>query len=391
MKLPERVVRLPEYPFPRLRRLLEGTEAGQNEIDLSVGEPRCRLPDWIGAPIAESLIGLGRYPPNFGSVHLLEAIATWINRRYGVAVDPESQILTLNGSREGLFNASLALCPEQKNGVIPYVLIPNPFYPAYAGGAVAAGAIPYFVHANKDTQYLPDFKSLPTEVLNRTALIFLCSPSNPQGAIAPMDYLTELFELAEQYDFRLLSDECYSEIYRHTPPVGALAAAATVGADSERLVVFNSLSKRSALPGLRSGFAAGGSDAIKAMKTLRSYGGAPISTPLHSVSARAWSDELHVEVVREQFRAKYQIADEVLGGFTGYKSPLAGLFLWIKVGDGEGAALKLWKHCGLRVVPGGYLARNANGNNPGEEYIRLALVADKDELRTGLERLATII
>ena len=387
MDVPERIAQLPEYPFPRLRRLLDRESAGNHIIDLSIGEPRHPQPGWVGDAVVSSLKGFGRYPPNFGSPGLLAAISAWLGRRFGVELDPETQILTLNGTREGLFGASLALSPERRGGGAPYVLIPNPFYPAYAAGAAAAGAIPRFVPAGPETKFLPDFTSLPRAVLDRTSLLFLCSPSNPQGAVASMDYLKDLLKLAEHHGFRILADECYSEIYRNDPPPGALQAASAVNADPETVAVFHSLSKRSSLPGLRSGFVAGGPGAIAAMKTLRTYGGAPVSTPLLAASEKAWSDELHVEKNRALYRSKYRLADEILGGFKGYVSPEAGLFLWLDVGSGESAALRLWRQAGLRVIPGEYLGRTVDGHNPGYRFIRVALVAGEDELRTGLERL----
>ena len=387
MELSHRVTRLPEYPFPRLRRLLEGTYPGGRVIDLSIGEPRHPFPDWIIDTVCSGAEGFGRYPPNQGSAHLLETISCWLRMRYGVAIDPESRLLALNGTREGLFNACLALCPEKKLGAVPYVLIPNPFYQVYAAGAVAAGAVPYFVPAVKGNGFLPDYASLPRDVLDRTALLFLCTPSNPQGAVASAAYLQDLLRLAEKHGFRVLTDECYAEIYRREPPAGTLQAAAAIGADPETASVFHSLSKRSSLPGLRSGFVAGGPQAIAAMKKLRAYAGAPIATPLLAASARAWGDEEHVKKNRALYRSKFRLADGILGGSKGYCRPEAGFFLWLEVGDGEATALNLWRSTGLRVLPGAYFGRSLNGSNPGSSYIRVALVAGEEELRSGLERI----
>ena len=387
MELSHRVTRLPEYPFPRLRRLLDGTAPGDRVIDLSIGEPRHPFPDWITDAVHNGAAGFGRYPPNQGSDDLLATISRWLRMRYDVEIDPEERLLALNGTREGLFNACLALCPESKNGSIPYVLIPNPFYQVYAAGAVAAGAVPYFVPAVKQCGFLPDYASLPRDVLDRTALLYLCTPSNPQGAVAPAAYLQDLLRLAEKHGFRVLTDECYAEIYRSDPPAGTLQAAAAIGADPETAAVFHSLSKRSSLPGLRSGFVAGGPQATAAMKKLRAYGGAPIAAPLQAASARAWGDEKHVEENRALYRSKFRLADEILADCKGYCKPEAGFFLWLEVGDGESTALKLWKSTGLRVLPGAYFGRTVNGSNPGSNYIRVALVAGEDELRLGLERL----
>lgn len=388
MELSGRLSGLPSYLFPRLRELLDGITAENHTIDLSIGEPRQPVPDWVGPTLNAVLQTFGSYPPNEGTIELRRVIASWLGRRYGVTkIDPETQILPLNGSREGLFNASLALCPEQKEGKSPYVLIPNPFYPPYAAGAALAGAIPYFVSADRDAGYLPNYAALPKEVLARTALVYLCSPANPQGSVAPMAYLQELLQLAERYGFRILADECYADIYRYDPPPGMLEAVEKTQSDPETVAIFHSLSKRSGLPGLRSGFVASGPQAIAAIKKLKSFGGAPIPTPLLSVSTKAWVDQDHVEVNRQAYRSKYQIADEVLGGCRGYTSPEAGLFLWMNVGNGEETTLRLWRQAGLRVVPGEYLGRVVDDHNPGSEYIRVALVANDHELRAGLERL----
>ncbi|MCB1329676.1 MAG: aminotransferase class I/II-fold pyridoxal phosphate-dependent enzyme, partial [Maritimibacter sp.] len=235
--------------------------------------------------------------------------------------------------------------------------------------------------------FLPDFSAVPKEILNRTAAAYLCSPSNPQGAVASREDWAGLIALAEKYDFRIFADECYSEIYRDTPPTGALQVAAEGGADPERVVVFHSLSKRSNLPGLRSGFVAGGPESLARIKTLRAYGGAPLPLPLQRVAERAWADEAHVEASRKLYREKYRIADEVFAGVDGYLSPEAGFFLWLPVEDGEAAAMKLWTETGVRVLPGAYLSRDTAEGNPGKAYIRVALVAPKDETQAALAKI----
>jgi aspartate/methionine/tyrosine aminotransferase len=241
--------------------------------------------------------------------------------------------------------------------------------------------------ATDATGHLPDYASLDPALLDRVSLCYLCSPANPQGAVADRDYWQELIALAERHDFRILADECYSEIYRDSPPPGALEVAAGMGADPERVVVFHSLSKRSNLPGLRSGFAAGGPASVAAMKQLRNYAGAPLPLPLQAVATRAWSDEDHVEENRALYRAKYAMADEILGDVPGYVAPQAGFFLWLPVADGEAAALKLWRETGVRVLPGAYLARDVDGTTPGADRIRVAMVAEQQEMRDGLMRL----
>ena len=387
MTFPERFSGLPEYAFPRLRNHLDAHAPGGEVVHMTIGEPKHAMPDFVGEVLAESLDGFGQYPPNEGTQELRTAISGWIARRYGVAVAPDSGIMALNGTREGLFNAALALCPEEVRGQRPVVLIPNPFYQVYAVAAHALGAEPVFVPATEETGFLPDYTALPKDILNRTAITYLCSPSNPQGAVASREDWATLIALAEKHDFQIFADECYSEIYRDTPPPGALEVATEGGADPERVVIFHSLSKRSNLPGLRSGFAAGGPESIARMKQLRAYAGAPLPLPLQRVAERAWAEEAHVEASRALYREKYALADEVFSDVPGYHPPQAGFFLWLPVEDGEAAALKLWSETGVRVLPGAYLAREVNGRNPGKGYIRVALVAPKDETAQGLERL----
>ncbi len=384
MAFPERFSNLPAYAFPRLRALLDSHDPGGEPINMTIGEPKHAFPAWVPEVIAENAAGFGKYPANDGTPDLQAAISGWLGRRYGVAPDAGSQVLPLNGTREGLFNACIALCPEEKNGATPIVLTPNPFYQVYAVAAVSVGAEPVFVPATDATGNLPDYSSLSDEVLNRTAVAYICSPANPQGAVASEAYWRELIGLAEHYDFQIFADECYSEIYRETPPPGALEVAAKMGADPERVVLFNSLSKRSNLPGLRSGFAAGGPESLKRMKQLRAYAGAPLPEPLQAVAARAWSDEEHVVENRALYAEKYAIADEVFAGLQGYMPPEAGFFLWLPVEDGEAAALKLWCEVGVRVLPGSYLAREVKGHTPGADRIRVAMVAPKDDMQRGL-------
>lgn len=390
MAYPERFSNLPDYAFPRLRRLLDGHAPGGEVIAMTIGEPRHPMPDFVAPVLAESLGGFALYPPNDGAPELLAAISGWIARRHGVTVAHEG-IMALNGTREGLFNAALALCPETKGGKRPVVLMPNPFYQAYAMAALTVGAEPVYVPATAETGFLPDYESLPAEVLDRVAIAYLCSPANPQGAVAPRDWLARLLALAERHDFRLLVDECYSEIWRAAPPPGALAVAGETGSDPERVFMFQSLSKRSNLPGLRSGFVAGGSEGMRRIRQLRAYAGAPLPLPLQRVSERAWSDEAHVAASLALYHAKFAAADAIFAGVSGYRPPEGGFFLWLPVpeaiGDGEAAALKLWLETGVRVLPGSYLSREVGGENPGARYLRVALVAPIDEMQRGLMRL----
>jgi N-succinyldiaminopimelate aminotransferase len=386
MAFPERFSNLPDYAFPRLRKLLDSHAPGGEPIAMTIGEPRHPMPDFVGPVLAANLDGFAIYPPNDGTPELLSSISDWLTRRYGVTVG-QDRLMVLNGTREGLFNAAVALCPETKNGARPVVLMPNPFYQVYAVAALAMGAEPVYVPATAATGFLPDYAGLPADILNRVAIAYLCSPANPQGSVANVGYWKNLLALAEKHDFRIFADECYSEIYRTEPPPGALQVAAQVNADPERVCVFHSLSKRSNLPGLRSGFVAGGPQSIARIRQLRSFAGAPLPLPIQRVSERAWADEEHVTQSRALYQEKFRIADQVFSGLQGFDCPEGGFFLWLPVDDGETAALKLWRETGVRVLPGAYLSRDVGGHNPGKAYIRVALVAPKDETQRGLIQL----
>ncbi|KJS40397.1 MAG: aspartate aminotransferase [Roseovarius sp. BRH_c41] len=384
---PERFANLPAYAFPRLRTLLDAHAPGGEVVHMTIGEPKHEFPRWIVDIIAENADGFGVYPINEGMPALLEAASDWVGRRYGVTLDPATRIMALNGTREGLYNAMMALSPETKGGKRPVVLVPNPFYQVYMVAALSVGAEPMFLNATHETGFLPDFGALSEEVLNRVTVAYLCSPANPQGTVASRAYWADLIRLAEKHDFRIFADECYAEIYRDTPPVGILEVAQEMGADPERIVAFHSLSKRSNLPGLRSGFVATGPKNIAQMKQLRNYAGSPLPMPLQHVAARLWADEAHVTENRRLYGEKYEMADDILGNLPGYHSPEAGFFLWLPVEDGEAATLRLWRETGVRVLPGAYLSQEAGGVNPGQGYIRVAMVAPKTEMAGGLRRL----
>ena len=395
MAFPERFSNLPDYAFPRLRALLDVFPPGGDPIAMSIGEPRHPMPDFVGPILAASVKDFAVYPPNDGTPELLDTISGWLATRYGVSVTPD-RLMVLNGTREGLFNAALALSPETKRGQRPAVLMPNPFYQVYAVAALAVGAEPVYVAATAATGFLPDYAALPPDLLDRVTIAYLCSPANPQGAVASRDYWKTLLALAEKHDFRIFADECYAEIWRKTPPPGVLEVKAEVGADPERVFAFHSLSKRSNLPGLRSGFVAGGPQGIAAIRKLRAFAGAPLPLPLQRVSQAAWADEAHVEANRALYQDKFRVAEVVFAGIQGFQSPEGGFFLWLPVpqnigrehiGDGEAAALKLWRETGVRVLPGSYLSREENGENPGEFYIRVALVAPINQMQQGLMAL----
>ncbi len=386
MKYPERFSNLPAHAWPRLRALLDVHEGGGPLIQMTIGEPKHAFPAWVTDKIVEAAEGFNSYPPNDGSPQLRVSIAGWIKRRYGVDMDADTEVMALNGTREGLYNAVIALCPETKGGQKPTILMPNPFYQVYMIGAISGNSDPIMVNATEKTGQLPDFHGVDPAILKRTTACYICSPANPQGAVASRDYWANLIELAEKYDFKIFADECYSEIYRDTPPVGAMQVVEELGADRNRVVIFHSLSKRSNLPGLRSGFVASGPETIREVKQLRNYAGAPLPLPLQAAAAAVWDDETHVVENRALYLEKYHIADRILGNVPGYASPEAGFFLWLPVEDDEAAALKLWKETGVKVLPGGYLAQDVEGvENPGKKYIRVALVAPKDEMARGLE------
>ncbi|ARC36749.1 aspartate aminotransferase [Paracoccus yeei] len=393
MAIPERFSNLPEYAFPRLRTLLSGLSPAADPVVMTIGEPRHAVPEFTARIMADSIAEFGKYPPNEGTPDLLAAISGWIRRRHGIEVEP-ARITALNGTREGLFNAALALCPETKAGQRPAILIPNPFYQVYAVAAAAVGAEPVFVPATEATGFLPRYGDLDPAVLDRVAIAYLCSPANPQGSVADDAYLENLIALADRHDFLVFSDECYSEIWRDAPPPGALAVATRMGL-ADRVVMFNSLSKRSNLPGLRSGFAAGGPAQIGQLRRLRSYSGAPLPLPVQRVSAAAWNDEAHVEENRALYHAKYAVADRVLGNVPGYRPPQGGFFLWLRVpesvGTGEDAAKTLWTQAGIQVLPGAYLSRDTDQGNPGQNYIRVALVDPASPTEAALNRLKTCL
>ena len=377
--MPTRFDALPTATWPRLRNLLDGHAPGGPVINMTIGEPKHKFPDWVGPTLVEAMEGFNSYPDNNGTPELRGAITGFLQRRYAIDLDMDNQVMVLNGTREGLFNAVVALGQTGSK-----ILIPNPFYQVYTVAAMAIGAQSVYLPARAESGFLPDLDALTPEELNQTSVFFLCSPSNPQGAVASEAYWSRLLTLAETYDFKIFADECYSEIYRAAPPPGALQVAAQIGADPERVVAFHSLSKRSNLPGLRSGFVASGPKNISRIKQLRAYAGCPVAGPIQHVSAKVWSDEAHVVANRQLYCGKFEAADRIFAGIKSYNSPEAGFFLWLPVEDDEAAALKLWTETGLRVLPGSYLGQIANEQNPGSGYVRVALVAPKEEMQRGL-------
>lgn len=384
---------LPLSPFTRLNTLLEAITPGLPPINLHVGEPQHPVPAFVSEILASHTADFGRYPPIIGPEPLRQAIAAWLNRRFdlGTAIDSTRHILPLVGTREGLFSAAFVTVPEEKRGQKPVVLIPNPFYQCYAAAALSAGAEPVYVNATRDSGFLPDFAALPRDILSRTAAVFMCSPSNPEGAAATAQTWSRLFELADEFDFTVLADECYSEIYTGTPPVGALTIRKHTEADFRRLLVFHSLSKRSSLAGLRSGFVAGDAGLIARFREFRNVAGPQLPLPIAAVSAAAWSDEKHVTENRALYSAKFVQAKNRLANRFGFRLPDGGFFLWLEVGDGVEAATTLWRDAGLKVLPGQYLARETSSGNPGKSWIRVALVNDFATTNEALDRLANTL
>lgn len=387
------VAALGDYPFPRLAALLNpvAPAAGLAPIDLAIGEPKDGAPDLAREALAGGFDGYGRYPPVPGTPELRRAIADWLIRRYRIPatlLDADTQIAPLAGSREGLFLLPLVVVPERKMRKRPAVLMPNPFYQVYKGGAVAARAEPVLLPATSATGFLPDLAALDAGVLARAALLYLCSPSNPQGAVASRDYLERAIALARRHDFVLAVDECYAEVYDRAPPPGGLEVAAATGSLAN-VVVFHSLSKRSSAPGLRSGFVAGCPKVMAALRNLRNYSAAGTPAPVMAAATRLWREESHVEAMRGRYRARFDAVERVLGNRFGYYRPAGGFFLWLDVGDGEGAARRLWSEAAVRVLPGAYLsAAGRDGANLGAPYMRLALVHDEATCAEAARRIA---
>jgi succinyldiaminopimelate transaminase len=388
---------LADYPFDRLRRLLDGIEpaADTPPLALSVGEPRHPPPALVREVMRAPTADWGRYPPVDGTPALRSAVADWLGRRYGLPagfVDADRHVLPVAGTREALFLIAGVAVPRRKAGRQPAVLMPNPFYQVYFGAAAMAGAEPVYLPATRDTGFLPDLESIEPADLDRCALFYLCSPANPQGAVADRGYLARALTLARRHDFVLAVDECYAEIYGREPPPGALQACLDAGGGLDNLLIFHSLSKRSSVPGLRSGFVAGDARLIAAFRRLRSFGGATLPLPVMAASAQLWRDETHVDENRSLYREKFERAGRRLGGRFGFFQPAGGFFLWLEVGDGEAAAKRLWQEAALRVLPGAYLAQaDASGHNPGHAYIRVALIDDLALTEEALRRLVNVL
>ena len=382
-------------PFARLTELLAPYTPARPLITMSLGEPQHPVPAFVGPVLAQHLSDFGRYPIAKGIEPFRRGAAHWLTKRFTLprALDPDTEILVLNGSREGLFFAAIAAARyiSARKGT-PAILMPNPFYPAYGAGARAAGCEAIFLPTNLANGFLPDLDALDEQTLARTVAMFIASPANPQGAVASKAYFSKLHALAIKFGFIILADECYSEIYTQTAPGSMLEAA---GADFKNVVAFQSLSKRSNLAGMRVGFAAGDATFLAAYHELRNVAAPQVPIPLQHVAIAAYSDETHVDENRRLYRIKFDLADQILGGRFGYARPAGGFCLWLDVsahGGDEAATVKLYKDAGVRVVPGSYLARQqSDGSNPGAGYIRIAMVQDSDTTAEALHRLVQIL
>ncbi|HEX3209098.1 MAG TPA: aminotransferase class I/II-fold pyridoxal phosphate-dependent enzyme [Geminicoccaceae bacterium] len=377
-----RLETLSDYPFRRLATLLApiAPPSGRIPVDLALGQPMHPIPPLMIETLRANEHLWGRYPPVNGTPAFREATAAWLTRRYHLPagiLDPDRHLLPVAGTKEALFMIAQAVMPERKAGQRPAVLLPNPFYNVYLGGALMAGAEPVLLSVTAETSYLPRLDQLSGELLERTAAFYLCSPANPQGAAADLDYLKRLIELARVHRFLLIVDECYAEIYTETPPPGALEAAIALDGRLDSLLVCHSLSKRSSAAGLRSGFVAGDPEVLAGFVRLRSYAAAVQPLPVLAAATALWQDEEHVIANRELYREKFDLTDDRLGRRFGYYRPDGGFFLWLEVGDGEAAARRLWAEAAIKVLPGGYIGRpDPGGDNPGDSAIRVALVHD---------------
>ena len=389
--------RLTDYPFDRLRGLLKNVKSPTDKTPMvmALGEPQHAPPPLFMDTIIKHTDLWAKYPPMAGSQEVLKAIKDWLTHRYKLdpnSIEHQKNIVNVSGTREALYMAGSISIPPQKHKRQPFVLLPNPFYQVYIGAALMNRAKPVYISTSPESGFLPNFEALDDETLSRTTLAYLCSPSNPQGAVADIEYLKKAISLARKYDFVLAIDECYAEIYDRNPPPGGLEACQRLGPGFENVLVFHSLSKRSNAPGLRSGFVAGDPKLIEKFLILRNYGGAAVPGPLLAASAALWRDNNHVVENQKLYRQKFDCADQILAGKFDYYRPAGGFYLWLNVGNGEKAALKLWKEAGVRVMPGNYLARNdKNNENPGTAFIRIALVQKPEFIQEALIRLKETI
>ncbi|KFB67462.1 succinyldiaminopimelate transaminase [Candidatus Accumulibacter vicinus] len=388
--------KLQPYPFEKLRQLFSGVTPNPRyrEIRLSIGEPQHATPAFIKDALSAGLGGLASYPSTLGSGELRRSIAAWLQRRYGLpGIDAETQVIPVNGSREALFAFTQTIV-DASRGYTPLVVSPNPFYQIYEGAAYLAGAEPRFLNTLPSNNYAFDFAALSETEWQRVQLFFVCSPGNPTGKVLGLDDWKQLFALADRYGFVIASDECYSEIFfdETRPPLGCLQAARLLGRDFERLVMFSSLSKRSNVPGMRSGFVAGDAETLKSFLLYRTYHGSAMSPAVQAASVAAWNDEAHVVENRRQYTEKFAAVTPLLSDVLATAMPDAGFYLWARapLGDRDFARALLADY-NVILLPGSYLARTAQGINPGAGYLRIALVAPLTDCVEAARRIRSFI
>ena len=396
------LTKLQPYPFERLKQLFSSVSPNPDfkPISLGIGEPKHATPEFIKTALSNSLAGLAAYPATAGEPKLREAFAAWLQRRYNLSVDATTQVLPVNGSREALFAFTQVMVDTTKSPFAPIVVCPNPFYQIYEGASLLAGAEPYYVNSDPARNFGVDWDQVPAAIWQRTQMIFVCSPGNPAGAVMPLDEWKKLFDLSDHYGFVIASDECYSEIYFQDgvpPPLGGLEAAQKCGrTDFKNIVSFTSLSKRSNVPGMRSGFVAGDAAIMKQFALYRTYHGSAMSLVVQAASIAAWSDEEHVVANRALYRDKFMQVTPLLAEVLEVKLPDAGFYLWAKIPsklklDDATFAKSLLEQYNVTVLPGSYLAREANGINPGDNYIRMALVASTAECVEAAKRIVKFV
>ena len=394
---------LHDYPYSRLAKLLAGDPADLPQILTHIGEPQGNPPAFVADVISQNSHLWSKYPPLKGTPDYRRAVADFMTRRYQLQedyLDPDSQILPVAGTREALFQTALMAAARKrarlKSGQKPVICLPNPMYHVYFGGALLAHAEIQMVDANEANNFVPDYESLDPDLLDRTALIYLCSPGNPTGTVASLDRLKTMIQAARKHDFILAVDECYSEIWSDSPPPGGIEACAALDAGLDNVIILNSLSKRSSAPGLRCGFVAGAADLMTDFAMLRGYGGVQVPGPLMAAGTALWQNEEHAEANRRHYLDLIDIATDRLGDFAGYTRPEAAFFLWLNVAPagltGEEACKLLWEKQALKCMPGRYMCRTDDqGNSPGDNYIRVALVHDNAMVKEACSRIADII
>jgi len=387
--------RLQPYPFERLKQLFATVTPSANHapISLGIGEPRHATPQLVLDALASSTAALSSYPATAGIPALRQSCANWVQRRYGLTLNPDNQILPINGSREALFAFAQTVLDGSKVGAT--VVCPNPFYQIYEGAALLAGAQAFYAPSDPAFNFNVDWGKVPEEVWKNTQLLFVCSPGNPTGSVMPLEDWKTLFELSDRYGFVIASDECYSEIYfREEPPLGGLEASYKLGrTDYKNLVAFTSLSKRSNVPGMRSGFVAGDVDLLKQFLLYRTYHGSAMSGMVQAASIAAWNDEAHVVANRDMYRQKFAAVTPLLAQALDVKLPDAAFYLWAAVpgGDDQAFARDLLAQYNVTVLPGSFLARESQGFNPGAGRIRMALVAETQECMQAAQRIVEFI